>query len=298
MLGLSEIVYTANRSTRVKRWLFLFLLIGVANLHALDTGSKIADVLASGVFKYVRSDGAAVPAFNDIEFVSLSQSNDFSRSPVLLSARQNGVVIAVYGVLDGSSSNASFLYDTDGDGVLDMRSSARWYPSWIFFNARMVRADPSSFVRDCQDIYGQLNSVEGPTQATMSQEQSRILDVLNDRIASNRDLYYSLLFYSVYSAEEPQLCLGAMLSVGGYLSAIYKLELPLICLYAGESLIDLGKLDHARNMFERLKQIDTSSLIAEYYLARIGLLNDNNWIPMSRFRSAHPQFWALKDTGR
>jgi hypothetical protein len=273
---------------------FLFGAVLLFPVHAADVGTETDEILNKGGFDFSRPTCPPVPAFRDVELVTLSQTKSFTAAPFILAARQNGEYIAAYGIREGGPPTPLFLYDTDGDGVLDYKSGSQKYIPWIYYNARLSRSDPVFFSEYCKTIYNQYNSRNGPEKIPMREIINKLTNIILDERVDNRDLYYSLLFYLLNSAKDPELCLGTMLATEKYLTVKYGAAPPLVSLFIGESYYNLRAYKKALAAFSDLKRSDGNSLIGEYYLCRIEQLLNKNSKLLDDFRKANPGFWALK----
>ena len=200
----------------------------------------------------------------------------------------------MYGILEGNESNSYFLIDTDGDGFLDYKTQDNYIPNWIIFNIPLKRSYPEDFLNICNNLYSEYNKELGPSKETIGNKMHEISAKITDQNSENRDLYYSLLFYT-YTVNNPSCSKSIMLSLIKDIGSLYDRQTsPLFFLYLGESYINNGSIDQALDSFSILKQIDRKSKIADYYIAMLTDKKSNTQSNIAEFRKNNPNFWTLK----
>jgi hypothetical protein len=246
-------------------------------------------------YQYLVELDYVLPPFNDISF-GLSTYMEEMKPPVLLSVLQDGKVICDYGAILENGSGRYVLYDLDGDGVLEFKTTTKdhYIPNWILFKAKMKRRYPKDFLKICNDFYEGFNSINGPSRQKTVELINTMKSVVDDKNAYNRDIYYALLSYYLIP-DRNEFRNGIIYSLQKHISINYNGESsPLFFLFFGETFMSAGRPELARSMFEGLKEYDNKSLIADFYIAKIddGLSKTNKNI--SQFMKKYPNFWALK----
>jgi hypothetical protein len=259
----------------------------------LSIGTAIESVKANHEYKYYKVMNYNIPAFSGLQFGIMTYTPDL-QPPALLCSIVEGQVSCIYGILDGVPPNSYLLIDTNGDGVLDYQAENNYIPNWVLFKYSIKRSNPNEFLSLCNDLYYQYNSTEGPSKQFFEAKLQKISDIVLDKTATNRDLYYSLLSYA-YSTKQPIIALGIITSLSKYIAENYNSNTsPLLLLYAGESLINVGNTEAALSMFTMLKSVDRKSIIADYYISYLNDKKSMNTTSMSNFQKKNPNFWINK----
>lgn len=279
----------------MKRLYSVLLFFVATKLFSQDIGEgdQIQDLLSNSNFQYLKIKDYVLPDFKEIKFGVLALDADLNL-PTILCTVENGKPEQYYGVLDGSPPNAYFLFDTNGDGDLDYRTSEGYIPNWILFHSPMKREKPDKFISLCNEIYSIFNSEIGPTEISIGNSIKKMVDVIHDPNAPNRDLYYSLFSY-ISNTKNPQIGPSIILSLAKNVSTNYNNEmLPLFLLYSGESFTYLGDYQSALSMFRMLESIDKNSIIAKYYIAYHSDKQAGGSENIANFRNKYKDFWILK----
>ena len=214
-----------------------------------------------------------------------------SLKPAFLSA--DGMT---FGVLEGVSPNAYYLFDTDGDGILDYRTTQAILPIWIVgacskvidTSATQVNFVLDTFYNSFQSDSGlSLNPRTKPAYADLFAGRS-------DTLYPNRDLFYMLYCYISQLKETPSL---AMLSITTF-EKVYAHRFghihPLIKLDELEGALELKDTSSAREYLSALTQMDPQFIPAKYYACVLERDKVTEVIEARELKSRFPNHWLIK----
>jgi hypothetical protein len=234
-----------------------------------------------------------MPNFDEISFGLLTYTES-RKPPAIMCVVQKDDVICKYGALFGEVPNAYIVVDTDMDGTLDFKPEGNYIPAWVLFKADLKRAKPEEFVNFCNKIYNEFNGSSGPDTSKIAKYMSEVAIKIKDKRASNRDLYYSLLYYSL-NDNGPYVGFKTMMALESNMHKLgVKKTSPLFYLYMGESLLNSGDIGGASVVFDTMKKIDPESKIAEYYIAFTKDKMNKTSKNVDAFKKSNPDFWTSK----
>ncbi|MDR2520985.1 MAG: hypothetical protein LBC72_00305 [Spirochaetaceae bacterium] len=273
-----------------------FLLVRIF-AFGQDESVSVESLKGKYNFQYVVDTDYGLKQFKEIGFGLMTYEEEM-KTPVLLCATEKGKVICIYGAILGDSKNRYIMYDLDGDGILEYRTSTKnnYIPNWILFKANSIKRNNNikDFLQICDAIYGEFNQEAGPNKQKMAENLKALAETVDNQKANNRDIYYSLLVYNLFSSN-PDMALKIVYTLQKYVANKNKGNVPLLLyLYFAETLNAMGDEETALQAFKGLKQMDSNSTVADYYIARIedklGKTGEN----MKKFKQKHPDFWMAK----
>ena len=172
------------------------------------------------------------------------------------------------GVLQGTSPNAYFLFDFDGDGILETKTNTAALPYWVVKITSINKTRNDNITKILDIIYQGFQNDNGPIASTISSMQA-IDEYKSDVNFGNRDLVYLIYFYTAYSQKLREQSLAAISLLGDELKSRFNKEHPLILLYTIETYINLGQDDKAREVVKQLRKADPEfipGMVYEYQL--------------------------------
>jgi hypothetical protein len=279
----------------MKNLIIILILIftAIVPVFAKDETVTIDELVKAHEYQYVIPLPTQIPNFDEISFGLLTYTETVS-FPALLCALQNGDIICVYGAFFSTTTNPNIMIDTDRNGELDYEANENEIPGWVLFAADMKRSNPDEFINFCNKIYEDFNSTAGPSNAKLMQYMAEVDKKVKDKNASNRDLYYNLMYYSL-KINNPFIALKTMLALENNIHKIgSEGTSPLFYLYMGESSLNRGYLKSALALFETIKKMHPKSKIAEYYIAYTKDKIDKTSKNMDAFKKGNPDFWMNK----
>jgi len=170
-----------------------------------------------------------------------------------------------FGVLEGNSPEAYYLFDTNGDGALDFKTEKPFLPIYLVDWSSTNRDSKSNKLTSMLDIlYDSYNSVDGfSMNETTKTIWDGFLEAGNNYDYANRDLIYVLKYY--FSAETPEIALAAMTLLDKRYRERYKDSHPIIKLFCLESSSQNNKPEKAAEYCHELITIAPGFLPARYY---------------------------------
>ncbi|MBN2060126.1 MAG: hypothetical protein JW882_06880 [Deltaproteobacteria bacterium] len=213
------------------------------------------------------------------------------KSPVFVYANNNYLL----GVIQGSPPNAYCLIDTDGDGILDLKSENIFLPYWIISDnsKKKTNNDNISFIMDL--TYESFQSDDGPmVNPKINKSFDELLKFKDDVNLENRDLAYLLLFYQTYSQEMPSLCLKYIeLLTKNYFVRFNKIH-PILLLYKAETLMQLKNGEASIEVLNELRKIDPTFIPAKVYEYQFEPDPNKAKILLEKLKKDYPNHWIVK----
>jgi hypothetical protein len=253
------------------------------------------EIWDSHQYKFMRDlPFGGIKEFPGLEIKLLTYSEDIN-PPALLGAFYNNQFIALYGVMYGTPPDIYFVYDNNGDGIFEYNAKTQYFiPPWITYKMNIPRNRPDDFIKICSEIYFMYNSNEGVNNQRITEIFNGITKIINTETEPNRDIYYSFIQYFIFYTHYPEVALNIILALGDHVVNTTDIMVPLIMLYAGECLIKIGNNEKALGYFTGLKNLDNTSIVAEYYISKLTDQKNNTNKNAEEFKIRHPNFWMDK----
>lgn len=244
--------------------LFSFLGSFVFGADLLEEGDNLTEYLQKNPVKYQME---LKPISSWPEGKTMAYAYDTKgdgTSPIII------VVDGTYpiGVMQGSSPNAYYLFDFDGDGNLDLKTEISVLPYWVVAKTSTKKTKKDNISKVLDVAYQGYQSDEGPMLSTLMTIQT-IEGFKSDTNLENRDLIYLLYFYTNYNQKLPTQSLSAINLLGDELKSRFKKTHPLILLYKLETYINMDQDDNAREIVKELRNLDPTfipGMVYEYQL--------------------------------
>lgn len=199
------------------------------------------------------------------------------------------------GVLQGSSPNAYYIFDIDGDGILDTKTDKGILPFWVVYDNSKNRSKKDNITSTFNLAYESFQSNEGPNINQKLKESINKLYEFKENInAENRDLAYLFLFYQIYNQYFPEQSLNCInLLMKEYTSRYDKIH-PILLLYKAETLINLKKEQDAKQIIAELRKVDPNFIPAKAYEYRLETDKEKAKILLKDLKEKHKNHWIVK----
>lgn len=172
-----------------------------------------------------------------------------------------------FGVMQGAEGQTYFLYDTDGDSILDFKTEKNLLPPWVIINTVKNKDKSTNNLKEILDLmYETHKSKEGHADKTkIIKAGELILKEAKDPQRPNRDLIYLINYYLNVMQFSPKLAIKTMEILDRMYKERFGADHPLIVLYWMESHINADQRDEARQLNKRLRQMDPNFVPAIFY---------------------------------
>jgi hypothetical protein len=200
------------------------------------------------------------------------------------------------GVLQGKPPSTHFLFDIDGDGVLDYRGNELILPTYIVLSNSPI-VDPSkNDMKKLLDVhYEVFQSDAGPYDNKDFREvlASGFNPYATDNMKPNRDLFYLLSFYLGH-AKEPKLALLAISELQSRYVRRYKALHPIVLLFLLESSINADDDAAASRYCGELLKLHPDFVPANYYQYKLEKDPQKATELAKQLEMAHQNHWLVK----
>jgi len=199
------------------------------------------------------------------------------------------------GVLQGTSPHAYYIFDIDGDGILDKKTDSFILPYWVVYGNSKNKTKNDNLSKIMDLFYDSFQSDIGPYNNKKMIEAFNIMNQYKEDIdKENRDLIYLLFFYTKYSVDLPSQSLKLLdLFAREFQSRFNKIH-PLIILFTAETLINLGKTDEAKLRIIELRKIDPQFIPAKAYEYKFETDKTRALELLNDLKKNHPNHWIVK----
>lgn len=199
----------------------------------------------------------------------------------------------VIGVLQGLSPNAYYLFDSDGDGILDLRTDFGFLPFWVVLMTSTNRSQNDNISEIMDVLYQGYQSNEGPMRNTIIAAQA-MEKFKNDPEAENRDLIYLLYFYLTHNQEIPAQSLEAIRLLDVSMRVRFNEIHPLIILYELETCLNMGQLDNARELLTALRNLDPAFIPGKVYEYQLETDEEKAKALLAELKKDHGDHWIVR----
>lgn len=201
-----------------------------------------------------------------------------------------------FGVLQGEPPDAYFLYDTDGDSILDYKTTHFFFPFFLV-EANSPNLDPKNLdIKKTLDVfYNTFQSNEGPYESEVFKNalKNDFTPFLKDTNKPDRDLFFLLAQYTIHT-NTPDLAIMIGKELRKRYYERYGAMHPVIVLYLLESCINKGDKDAARNYCQELRELAPDFIPALVYEADLSQDPTKAAEIRAQLKKDHPAHWIVK----
>lgn len=195
-----------------------------------------------------------------------------------------------------TAAGNTFLFDIDGDGVIDFSNSDLIVPFWIITRYTVGKATDNQLIKIFDRLMKSFQSDQGPVleNAVYKDALSTLQRLAQDPSRDDRDLAYAFTFFSKYRDKSPSIAIAAL----NWLSDRYIKRFGpvhrLLVLYSAETSLLLDKPDTARSLVVLLLQMDPTfipALVLDYRTELHPTLKKHK---LDALMKAYPTHWLVK----
>ncbi|MCL2242905.1 MAG: hypothetical protein FWC03_00365 [Treponema sp.] len=171
----------------------------------------------------------------------------------------------LFGVMQYENDTTYFLYDINGDGILDVRHDSLFIPfSVLSVSSNTDLSEKNNLSEFLNNGLAILNGNENPySNGAFAKYIGNISSYFNNS-AINRDLFYGMLEYYNFT-QYPALALMIISELGIRYEKRYGSIHELILLHIAESLINLNNYVHAIIFIDDILSINPDFIPAKVY---------------------------------
>lgn len=271
--------------------LILFSLLSsiVSGADLLKEGDNLTEYLQKNPVKY-QMELRPISSWPEGKTMAYAyDTKGDGTSPIII------VVDGTYpiGVLQGSSPNAYYLFDSDGDGNLDLKTEISILPYWVVAKTSTKKTKKDNISNILDVAYQGYQSDEGPMFSTIMTIQA-MEEFKSDKKLENRDLIYFLYFYTNYNQKLPTQSLNAINLLGDEYKSRFKKTHPLILLYKLETYINMDQGDNAREILKELRSLDPTFVPGMVYEYQLETDREKAKELLTALKKNHGNHWIVK----
>jgi hypothetical protein len=284
----------------IMKHIFLFLTI-ILTLSSKAQTLKLGDNLKTEFKKISKPYYFEAPNFtgfaegrNMLLIGSKPNPNDCD---FLFIALKDTTLIGVYKV----SEPISFLFDTEGNSILNTTSDFFVLPLWTVKNKTQVSASDKRIITLLDKLY------EKTMQANDNELDEKTLNeyqlyqtnttLANRHIALLFDTYQNIITKTAANGKQPpaEICIPVMKSLSGECLKLYNSIPAIVCIYMGEALQSAGMTDEARNHFKMSLQFYPNSIPLMVYNYRLEQDQAKKKVQLVELKKKYSKHWMVKD---
>jgi len=215
----------------------------------------------------------------------------------LFIALKDTTLIGVYKV----SKPISFLFDTEGNSILNKQSDFFVLPLWTVKNKTKVSSSDKKIISLLDKLYEmtlQANDNE-LDEKTLNEYQSYQTNttLANRHIALLFDTYQNIITETAAKGKKApaEICIPVMRSLSEECLKLYNSIPAIVCIYMGEALDSAGMTDEARNHFKMSLQFYPNSIplmVHNYSLEKDQVKKKEQ---LSELKKKYSKHWMVKD---
>jgi len=215
----------------------------------------------------------------------------------LFIALKDTTLIGIYKV----AKPVSFIFDTEGNSILNTNSDFFVLPSWTVKNKTQVSASDKKIILLLDKLYektmqGNDNELDERT-LTEYQSYKTNTTLANRHIALLFDTYQNIITETAAKGKQApaEICIPIMKSLSGECLKLYNSIPAIVCIYMGEALQSAGMTDEARNHFKMSLQIYPNSIPLMVYNYRLEQDLAKKKGQLVELKKKYSKHWMVKD---
>ena len=204
------------------------------------------------------------------------------------------------GVFKVSAPNL-FLFDTEGNSILNSSSDFFILPLWTVKNKTQISASDKKVILLLDKLYEktmQANDIE-LDEKTMNEYYSYQTNttLANRHIALLFDTYQNIITETAAKGNKvpSEICIPLMKSLSGECLKLYNSIPAIICIYMGEALQSGGMIEEARKHFKMSLQFYPNSIPLLVYNYKLENDAKKKQEQLLNLKSKYPKHWMVKD---
>ena len=204
------------------------------------------------------------------------------------------------GILTTKAPNV-FMFDTEGNSILDKTSEFFLLPTWIVKNKTKIISTDKSILKLLDKMYEktlQANDLELDEKTVKEYQQYQTDTTLANRhIALLLDNYQTIITETAAKGQQApaNICIPLMKSLSEECLSLYNIIPVIVCIYMGEALQSAGMTDKAREHFKMSLQFYPSSIPLQVYNYKLEQDPTKKKEELAELKKKYAKHWMVKD---
>lgn len=215
----------------------------------------------------------------------------------LFIALNDTTLIGVY----KASEPVSFLFDTEGNSILNTTSDFFVLPLWTVKNKTQVSESDKKIISLLDNLYEKTmqandNELDEKTFNEYQAYQTNTT-LANRHIALLFDTYQNIVAETAAKGKQApaEICIPVMKSLSEECLKLYNSIPAIVCIYMGEALQSAGMIDEARNHFKMSLQFYPNSIPLLVYNYRFEKDQVKKKEQLADLKKKYSKHWMVKD---
>lgn len=277
--------------------LFVLILNASLNAQSIKKGDNLKEEFNKIIKPYY---------FNAPSFTGFAEGNNM----ILIGSKPNTKECdflfiglkdtSLIGVFKVSEPN-SFLFDTEGNSILDLSSDIFILPLWTVKNKAKISASDKKIIVMLDKLYektmqGNDDNLDEKTWNEYYSFQTNTT-LANRHIALLFDTYQNIMTETAAKNKKvpSEICIPLMKSLSGECLKLYNSIPAIVCIYMGEALQSGGMIKEAREHFEMSLQFYPNSIPLLVYNFKLEIDPVKKKEKLLELKNKYPKHWMIKD---
>ena len=198
-------------------------------------------------------------------------------------------------------TEGGFMFDEEGNSILGKQSQYFLLPLWIIKNKTRVSSSDIKIITLLDKLYEKtLQSDDFTLDEETAREYNQYrtdTSLANRHIAFLFDTYQSIITDYLEKHEKPpvEFRLHLINTLAAECVSLYKKTPVVVCIYIGETLLDAGMEDKAREHFKMSLQFYPNSIPLLVYDYRLEQDSNKKKQKLNELKKKYPKHWMVKD---
>ncbi len=273
--------------------IFVIILVSISSIFSydlLEIGDNVSQYIIDNLIK-VKFGQQSISDWTEgnVTLLGYGPAGD-GKSPIILFSKDEYLI----GVIQGTTQNAYYLFDVNGDNILDTKSSEPILPYWPVFLNSKNKTNNDNITPIFDLTYESFQSDKGLKNKKIKKSLKSLNEFKDDINIENRDLAYLFHFYQSYSGYYPEQSLICIELLTNEFEKRFEKIHPLLLLYTAETLINLGDDESAKTVISKLREVDPIFIPAKVYEYQLEKNEKKSEALLKDLKGNHPKHWIVK----
>jgi len=282
----------------MKQILFLLLMLGsfISNAQEISIGNNLTVELKKLDTLYYHNAPNFTSWIEGDNMFIIGENPNLPDCDYIFLALSDSTLIGAF-----KPSANIFMFDTNGDSIIDNTSTFFVLPTWVVKNKTKIISSDKTAIQLLDTLYEKMlqknaTQLDKGTMQMYNQYQ-RDTALANRHILLLFDNYQMIISETSYKGEpEPaEICIPLMKSLSGECLSLYNNIPAIVCIYMGEALQNAALVDEAKRHFEMSLNFYPNSIplkVYNYHYEQDLIKKEKKLIDL---KNNHPEHWMVKE---
>jgi hypothetical protein len=202
--------------------------------------------------------------------------------------------LSLLGVMQNDKGVTIFLYDLNGDGILDNIHDNLIIPPWVLSKSPYTQKTNNNNLKDYLDKgLSMFNGDDNPyATGLVNNYLAQFFQNIGPSY-ENRDLFYAFFLY-YYLAAHPDIAYNIICQIEIDYKERFDSVHPIIILHKAETLINMQEYQLANELIKNLLEIEPDFIPAKVYSWQLEIIPAIRQYKYNNLKSNYPSHWIVK----